>query len=75
MRFNQGEGFQCWHRVFMVGKHKLCKHCGVQVEWCCLSHWRMGTCKSDCPFCRGSGWVAVVRGSAARFADYLSRCA
>lgn len=55
----------------MRGKHATCAHCGVLIEECPCVTWREPDGK--CEYCAGSGYVAVVRGSREKFAEYLSR--
>jgi hypothetical protein len=68
---NREDGVLCWHRLRIVRRRHLCRYCGVQVEQCPCVINRVEDAR--CVACHGSGWVAVVRGSAAKFAEYVSR--
>lgn len=61
---------RCWHRLRIHGKHSVCQHCGVLIEECPCVAWRVPD--GECEACGGSGWVAVVRGNAEKFAEYLA---
>lgn len=61
----------CWHRPGRrIRFGVLCRHCGVLIEECPCVEWRK--VRSDCPLCQGGGWVAVVRGRRAKFAELLA---
>ncbi len=63
----------CWHRAGRMspsGKVRTCRHFGVAVQECPCVDWSRSP-KSDCPCCSGSGFVAIVRGKLAKFADYV----
>lgn len=63
----------CWHRPGPLSPSKqfrLCRHCGVAIQICdCDTNFRKPDPK--CQVCNHSGWVAIVRGAAAKFTDYL----
>lgn len=59
----------CWHRLRIRRKLFLCKYCGVLIEECPCVTWRL--VDDNCPCCSGSGWVAAVRGSVAKFKEYV----
>lgn len=62
----------CWHRARAHGKFLVCIHCGVAVEECpCVQNNRVAD--GACVYCDGSGYVAIVRGRLAKFAEYLRR--
>jgi hypothetical protein len=61
---------KCWHRLRIRGKFSTCIHCGVLIEECPCVRWRVSD--SDCLYCAGSGWVAVVRGDVEKFLEYLA---
>lgn len=60
----------CWHRAGKAkGNVLLCSHCGVAVEECPCVSYRVPN--DTCQICDGSGYVAIVRGKASKFAEYL----
>lgn len=64
-------GYLCWHRG---RKHRIgfvCRNCGVEVSECPCAFFRAP--QGSCPWCQGSGFVAVVRGQVAKFREYLER--
>lgn len=68
---------ECWHRPgrTLRSGSVVCRFCGVVIEWCpCVApyYWAVD---HECPACRGSMWVSVVRSSRAKFEEYLSRVA
>jgi len=63
-------GVLCWHRPGrMIGRTTTCRHCGVAIEEC--GHEPRKRHEEPCPCCGGSFWVAIVRGTLAKFAEYL----
>lgn len=68
----------CWHRpgpYSPSGTYVTCRHCGVAIEFCPCVGPTYRSVDDDCPACRGSMWVAVVRGRAQKFRDYLGLAA
>jgi hypothetical protein len=63
----------CWHRPGKLTRSGIvtCRNCGVAIEWCpCVGpHFR--SVDHDCSACRGSMWVAIQRGRAAKFREYI----
>lgn len=52
----------CWHRPGKLSRSAIrtCRNCSVAIEPCVCSNFSRGG-HSDCIYCEGSGWVAIVR--------------
>jgi hypothetical protein len=64
-------GQLCWHRLVIRKLRNVCEHCGVEIEECPCVRWRVPDGK--CPYCMGSGWVAILRSNREKFEEYLAR--
>lgn len=64
-------GVLCWHRPgALIGSTRTCRHCHVAVAECpCVSYGRV--VDHDCAACGGSGFVATVRSSVAKFRELI----
>jgi hypothetical protein len=65
--------FRCWHRLGRNREPFLCRNCGTIIEQCPCVQWRVADDK--CNLCRGSGWLATLRGNIGKFKEYLERVA
>jgi hypothetical protein len=45
----------------MQGRYVMCRFCGVAIEYCPCTAPYFRSVDADCPYCRGSMWVGIVR--------------